>query len=101
MKTGVAIFGLLAVASAAGIGWVQQHQKADELRDMLEQQRETARELARLREEHARLTATRIDERELEALRADRAAVVRLRGEIEKLKQQSAATSPVIPASNP
>src|SRR5437868_2612966 len=55
--------------------------------------RDEQRELAQLRKEHERLLASQPSAAELERLRADRAALDRLRSEIEKMKERAEQTS--------
>ena len=77
---------LLALAVVAGAALWLQRQEAADLREELARLHEENRELARLRGENLRLEAALPPAAKLEDLRADRAAVVRLRGEIEKTK---------------
>lgn len=77
---------LLALAVVAGAALWLQRQVAVGLREELARLREENRELARLRGENLRLEAALPPAAKLEDLRADRAAVIRLRGEIEKTK---------------
>jgi hypothetical protein len=74
------------VTAVAGIGWRQRQTAA--LRDELAAVSRTAHELARLRTENVRLREKQIPAAELEALRADHAALPRLRAEIEALRKQ-------------
>jgi hypothetical protein len=96
---------LLALAFAAGAALWLQRQAAAQLRDEITLLRDQNRELARLRAENLRLAAALPPTAELEQLRADHAAVVRLRAELEKTKdhlqaRERALTSPpLIPAS--
>jgi hypothetical protein len=96
---------LLALALAAGAALWLQRQAAAQLRDEIALLREQNRELARLRAENRRLAAALPPAAELERLRADHAAVFRLRGEIEKTKdnvqarEQALTPPPLIPAS--
>ncbi len=80
---------LLALALVAGAALLLQRQIAAQLRDEIALLRDENRTLARLRAEHERLTAAQIPAAELERLRADRAAVVQLRAEIEQLKART------------
>ncbi|MDP3071542.1 MAG: hypothetical protein Q8N18_14730 [Opitutaceae bacterium] len=96
---------LLALAMVAGAALWVQRQVATDLRDELALLRDDSRELARLRAENQRLAAALPPSTKLEELRADRAAVVRLRGEIEKSRdnlekreQALAATAAAPPA---
>ena len=77
---------LLALAVVAGVALWLQRQAASQLRDEIALLREQNRELARLRAESQRLAAALPPAGELERLRADHAAVARLRGEIAGLR---------------
>src|SRR5260221_11537878 len=100
---------LIALALVAGAVLLLQRQSAAQLREEIALLREEHRGIARLRAENQRLLAAQLPEAELERLRSDRAAVVRLRGEIEKVKngvqaqetelaQQAASKTAVAPA---
>ena len=78
---------LLALALAAGAGWWLQRASSAQVRGELALLRDEQRELAKLRAENQRLTTALPPATKLAALRADHAAVVRLRGEIEKLRE--------------
>ncbi len=87
MKPGRLIAAVLVVAAAlTGGAWLLQRDAASALRLEAELLREEKRELARLQTENERLMAVLPAPPELTRLRADRAAVERLRSEIEKLK---------------
>ena len=95
---------LLALALAAGATVWLQRQAAAQLRDEIAILREQNRELARLRTENQRLAAALPSAAELEALRADHAAVVRLRSELERTKdnlqvRERALAEPPAPVS--
>ncbi len=75
----------LAVAATASL-WLQRETRAV-LQAELAQLREENAELGRVREERIRLVAQRTAPEEVSRLRADHAAVVRLRGEIEALRE--------------
>ena len=77
---------LLALAVVAGAALWLQRQAAAQLRDEIALLSAESRQLAGLRAENSKLTGAQVSAAELERLRADRAAVVQLRGEIEKLK---------------
>lgn len=81
---GVAVLSVGAV----WIG-VQQFQAGRELCAELADLRHRQIEEARLRSENPRLRDAQVQASELEGLRADHAAVVRLRGEIEALRQRA------------
>ena len=66
---------------------------ASQLRDEIVLLREQNRELVRLRAENQRLAAALPPAAQLEALRADHAAVARLRSELEKTKDNLQSTS--------
>ena len=80
------VLATVTVVVAAGLAL--QQQAAIELRDEVELLRESTRDFARVRAENLRLAAARVAAAELETLRADRAAVVRLRGEIDALQKR-------------
>src|SRR5882672_7071763 len=77
---------LLALAVVAGAAFWLQRQSGAQLRDEIALLRDENQKLAQLRAEHAQLLAAQTPDAEVDRLRADRAAVVQLRGEIEKLK---------------
>ena len=76
---------LLAVALVAGAALWLERQAAVQLRDEIALLRDERRELARLRAENQRLAGALPPPATLAALRADHAAVLRLRGEVAKL----------------
>ena len=98
---------LLALAVSAGAALLFQRQSAAQLRGEIALLRDENRELAQLRAENSRLVATQPTAAQLEAMRADHAAVRQLRGEIEKLKSETdrqareveRASLPPIPAT--
>ncbi len=75
-----------AVVAASGAAWGWQRSEVAALRAERAQARREADEWTRLRAEQARLRATQIGAEELERLRADRAALPRLRAELEALR---------------
>lgn len=77
---------VIAIAMAEGGVLMSQRQQATLLRVERDTVRLELSELERLRTENLRLRAWQIPERELEALRADHAALPRLRAEFEALK---------------
>ena len=77
---------LLIVAIGAGVTWWLQAQEAAALRAEVALLRDERSELARVRAENLRLTTEQPPAAEIERLRADRAATLRLRAEIEALK---------------
>lgn len=91
---------LLALAIAAGIALWLQRQAAADLRDDLALLQSDRRELARLREENGRLAAALPTAETIAALRADRAAVGRLRREIETTRDNVLARERALAASS-
>jgi hypothetical protein len=79
----------LALAIVAGAGWLLQREATSALRTEMMLLREDNRKLDRLRAEHERLAAKGVSDVELERLRADHAAVMRLREEIETLRTRA------------
>lgn len=87
MKPGRFVALILFAATAVMAGaWRLQRDAAAALRLEADGLREENRELATLRAENQRLTAGLPPAADIARLRADRAAVERLRNEIEKLK---------------
>lgn len=84
-----AVLAVLVVASGASLAWQQQETIA--LRTQLDLARPEFGELERLRVERERLREKQIPLAELETLRADHAALPRLRAELEALKKNAAA----------
>ena len=84
MRSGAGL--LLIVALGAGVTWWLQAQEAAALRAEVALLRDERSELARVRAENLRLTTEQPPAAEIERLRADRAATLRLRTEIEALK---------------
>ncbi|MBS0632426.1 MAG: hypothetical protein JSS11_10955 [Verrucomicrobia bacterium] len=84
-RHGLAVF-LLVFAAAAGGALLLQRQEAAQLRDELTLLREGRRELARLKAEQARLQAAQPTPAEWAQLRGDRAAVERMRTELNLLR---------------
>lgn len=93
---------LLALALAAGAALWLQREAAAQMRGEIALLREENRELARLRAENQRLAAALPPAAEVDRLRADRAAVVSLRGEIERTKDSLVAREGALaaPAGN-
>ena len=77
---------LLALAVVAGGALWLQRQSGAQLRGEIALLRDEQRDLTRLRKENQRLAAALPTTAELARLRADHAAVVQLRTEIENLK---------------
>ena len=84
---------LLALAVVAGAAWWLQRESSAQLRGEIALLRDEHNKLATLRAENAKLVAAQPSAAELERLRADRAAIVQLRGEIEKLKAETDANA--------
>jgi hypothetical protein len=82
---------LTTAALVAGVAWWVQVQEADALRAEVALLRDERSELARVRAENLRLAAEQPPSSEIERLRADRAAILRLRREIETLKAAAEA----------
>ena len=85
--------GLLLVGLAGGTGLIYERQMAATLRRegaLLQAEKET---LARVEAENARLQTEQIPPLELARLRDDRAALYRLRGEIDALKRHAERAS--------
>lgn len=78
--------GVMLLGLAVGAGLALQHQRTDELRGEIELLRDQHREVGRLQAEQARLRAAQVPVQELANLRADHAAVLRLRSEVEALR---------------
>jgi hypothetical protein len=96
---------LLAAALVAGGALWLQRQAAAELQSEVALLRDQQAELARLRAENERLTAAQVPAAKLDAMRADHAAIGRLRQEVGALdaglKQKLAALTPPGPAVRP
>ncbi len=91
------LFGALAVF--AGAAWWLQTQETEVLRGELAMLREERGELRRLTEQNRRLSAAQVPAAELERLRADHAAIGRLRAEIERLRATTEATAKRVDAA--
>ncbi len=87
---------LLALAVVAGASWWLQRQATAQLRGELALLRDEQRELARLRAENQRLAAALPAAVELERLRADHAAVLQLRAEIDRARDALQARERVL-----
>lgn len=85
------IFGALAVL--AGAAWWLQTQEAEVLRGEIAMLREERGEWMKLQEENRRLAAQAAPADEVARLRADRAAIGRLRAEIETLRATTEAAA--------
>ncbi len=81
---------LVAIAGAMGIGYWLQREESRGLQSELELLRHGQRALAELRTEHARLLARQASPEEVARLKADRAALIRLRGEIDEMQARVA-----------
>jgi uncharacterized protein HemX len=80
--------GVVLLGLGVGAGLALQRQRTDELRGEVELLRDQHREVGRLQAAQARLQAAQIPAQELENLRADHAAVGRLRSEVEALRMR-------------
>ncbi|MGH7946259.1 MAG: hypothetical protein ACREH8_18730 [Opitutaceae bacterium] len=78
-----------ALAIAAFARFLLQRQEAATLQTEIALLQQENRGLAELRAQHARLIASKISDPELERLRSDRAALGRLRAEINKLEESA------------
>lgn len=81
------------MAVYAGAAWWLQTQEAEVLRGEIAMLREERRELSKLRDENRQLAAQAMPADEVARLRADRAAIGRLRAEIETLRATTEATA--------
>ena len=82
-------FALLALAAAAALGFALQRTESAALQREIHLLREDSRALVRLKAENERLKAAQTPLTEIERLRADHAAVQRLRDEIEAMKRRT------------
>lgn len=85
------LVAVIVLVIASGIGLASQWQQTLLLRGELERVQWETEELERLRTENQRLRGKQIPAAELEALRADHAAVARLRAELEELRKPAPA----------
>lgn len=95
---------LLVMAALVGVVAVSlalQHQANVELRGLIGLLREQNQEVLRLRAEQTRLIRAQISPAELESLRADHAAIARLRSEIELAQTRLTESERVVPVSAP
>jgi hypothetical protein len=76
---------VIVLALAGGAVLLKQREQTYRLQGELEAARDAADELKRLRSENARLLQKQIPAAELESLRADHAALARLRAETETM----------------
>jgi len=84
---------LLVFAGAMTVALLLQRESAANLRDEMGLLRDDQRELVRLRAEHVRLLAAQPPAAELTRLQTDRAALQRLRTELEKMTEHAEAAS--------
>jgi hypothetical protein len=83
----------ILIALGAGIGAAREWSETQALRTEVELARAEATELGGLRTENQRLREKQIPVAELAALRADHAALERLRGEVADLKATAASSA--------
>lgn len=83
---------LLALAAVVGAGLARQWQEGVGLRTELELARLDGADLRRVQRENDQLRETQIPVAELEALRADREALLRLRAEFAALEKRAVGT---------
>jgi len=88
------LIGLAALVIGGGAVLAMRWQETMLLRSALELARMETADLQRLRADNRRLREKQIPAGELEALRADHAALPRLRAELEALKKAPRATGP-------
>ena len=81
--------GLLVFAVVAGTGLWLQHETSAALRGEIRLLQDERKTLERLRAENQRLAAAQVPDAELARLRSDRAALMRLRDEIERMKNRA------------
>lgn len=90
---------MLAVAVGVILAW--QYQTARQLRDEIGLLRGQDRRLRQLEDDHRRLSAEQVASGELQALRDDHAAAVRLRGEVEAFKARVEEMTPMVVSPQP
>jgi hypothetical protein len=91
-KTWRWLIPIVALIGVSAAGWWQQTQQTAALRAELARVQMAALERDHLREANERWRASQISDAELENLRADHAALIKLRAELETLKSR---TTPV------
>jgi hypothetical protein len=85
---------LAAVVLSGGAGLVSQRLTTLQLRAALDAARLQRQDLAQLRQENEKLRARQVSPTELEALRADHAAVMRLHRELDALDRPPRPAQP-------
>jgi hypothetical protein len=99
MRRPIIFFSVLSLfAGGFSVVVVWQRQSAGGLRAEVELQREQVKTRAELAANIARLRAEQISAADLEALRGDRAALLRLRGEIDALRRRAEECARVVAA---
>ena len=89
-KFTLALIGIVAVLGGVGVkAWLVQREETTRLQVELAALRFELRERGSLRDENTRLRGLQISPAELEALRADHAALPRLRAELEALSKST------------
>ena len=91
--------GLVVFAVVAGAGLWLQHETSAALRGEIRLLQDERKTLERLRAEHQRLIAAQVSDAELARLRSDRAALMRLRDEIERMKSRAEQMGSAEPAA--
>jgi hypothetical protein len=84
----VAALVSLGIAVAGAVGFVRQREELHALQAKAEALRWEATQLEHLRTQNERLRSLQIPPEESERLRAEHAAVLRLRAEVEELKRR-------------
>ena len=92
---------LAALGLVVGAVLALQHQANVDLRGLIGLLRQQNLEVERLRAEQLRLVRTQISPAELESLRADHVAIVRLRSEIALASARLNASEPAVPVPAP
>lgn len=85
---------LLLLALASGVGYALQRAEATALQREIAWLEDEQRAAERLRAENERLRAAQPPDAQLQRLRADHAAIARLRAEIETLQRRATQVSP-------
>jgi hypothetical protein len=92
-----AVLAGLVLLTMASLGW--QRHVASRLRSQIARQRAASSEYLQLEREHQRLMNAQVSPQELQRLRAERAAVTALLGEIETMRRRAETAARDIPVS--